>query len=156
MQILKTAIDAEKTRKTDPPADRVIRFTSLRDGIRKASNQRVADLTKEYVHLREYLALLKQSEPTGTRREFSERLRRRWQNVRKAGRAVKGAPAGALHAGPGGWGKVIGELETVGVLGPYRRTVSWVGVRWSAFPGLGRSLPERGLPAAENPPRSSA
>ena len=124
VQILKTAIDAEKTRKTDPPADRVIRFTSLRDGIRKASNQRVADLTKEYVHLREYLALLKQSEPTGTRREFSERLRRRWQNVRKAGRAVKGAPAGALHAGPGGWGKVIGELETVGVLGPYRRTVS--------------------------------
>lgn len=32
-----------------------------------------------------------------------------------------GAPAGALHAGPGGWNKVIERLKEVGVLREYRK-----------------------------------
>jgi hypothetical protein len=120
-QVLDVAIQEERKR-GEPAPDRVIRFTSLREGIRHASRQRVDDLVKEYVVLAPYLELLRGSPPTGTRKQFIDRMAKKFRDKTRQGRRGRsGAAPGSLHAGPGGWGNVIDALRVVGVIGPYSR-----------------------------------
>jgi hypothetical protein len=77
---------------------------------------------KEYVNLKVYLELLRGTQPTGTRKQFVDRMAKKLRDQsRQSKRERLGAEPGVLHAGPGGWGKVIEQLRVVGVLGPYAR-----------------------------------
>lgn len=119
VQLLGTAVEEEKKQR-EPLANRLLRFTSIREGMREASKQRVNDLRTEYKGLSEYLELLKGTEATATPEEWEQRLKKKWSSARRSGKG-RGAPKGSLHAGPGGWSNVIEYLKVVGVLGPYTR-----------------------------------
>ena len=116
LQVLSRAVIEQ--RKKPPTAGRVISFAALRAALENASVQRVDDLTKEYAHLRPYLEAMRGMNAISTRDEIVNSLRRQ-----QIGRTKKGGGvgAGALHAGAGGWRKVVRQLEEVGVLGPYER-----------------------------------
>lgn len=118
MQLLSAAV-AEEAGANGGPRDRVLRFPAIRKGVERASAQRVDDLVAEYAELAPYLQALKGRNPTGTQSQFIKYLK---DNVER-GTAGKrgGAEAGSLHAGPGGWTKVIDALRNVGVLGEYKR-----------------------------------
>ena len=118
MQLLAAAVDKERS--SDRAArDRVLRFPAIRHGVDKASQQRVEDLGAEYAELAPYLQALKGRNPTGTESDFIKHLK---ENVKRGSAGKRGGPeAGSLHAGPGGWTKVIDALRNVGVLGQYKR-----------------------------------
>lgn len=118
VQLLGTAVEEERKQR-EPLVNRLLRFTSIREGMREASKQRVSDLKAEYKGLGEYLELLRGTEATGTAEEWEQRLKRKWSSVRRGGNR-RGAPKGSLHAGRG-WSNVIEYLRIVGVLGPYTR-----------------------------------
>ncbi len=125
VQVLDEAVRHERSQPdaAGGASGRVIRFVSLRKGIARASAQRVEDLTKEYAELGPYLKALKRMEVTGTRQEFIQHLQKGWRGQAGGRRSL----ASALHAGSGGWQKVIDRLMLVGVLGPYRRGISDAG-----------------------------
>jgi len=120
VQLLAAAVEHQATLDSSP--DRVLRSAAVIAGYNKASAARVDDLRKEYVGLSLYLDALKKMKPTGTETEILEHLKKQ---LRKASSArtdkAIGGRAGALHAGPGGWHKVIARLLEVGVLREYKR-----------------------------------
>lgn len=116
VQLLAAAVEHQKT--LESAQDRVLRAASILRGYNEASEKRVDDLRKEYVTLTSYLDALKGRNPTGTESEIVEGLKKA---LKKKASAKSGAPAGALHAGPRGWHKVIDRLLDVGVLREYRR-----------------------------------
>lgn len=118
VQLLAAAIEHQQS--LDAAPDRVLRSASVQAGYNKASQERVNDLRKEYLMLTDYLDALKGRKPTGTESEISADLKKALRK-KFAGGSRKGAPAGSLHAGPGGWHKVVERLLDVGVLREYRR-----------------------------------
>lgn len=114
VQLLDEAVKREKKAAPIPEHQRVIRFASLRDGVARASAQRVEDLKKEYVELAPYLEALRGMDITGTSKDFVSHMSRA---LRRSSRK------GLLHS-VDGWDKVIEQLKAVGVLGPYRRSSS--------------------------------
>jgi hypothetical protein len=115
VQLLAGAVEHQKT--LAPFPDRVLRSASISAGYTKASAKRVEDLRKEYAALGPYLDGLRRMKPTGTEAEITSYLRGRIRRKTQG----KGAETGALHAGPGGWRKVIDRLLEIGVLREYRR-----------------------------------
>jgi MinD-like ATPase involved in chromosome partitioning or flagellar assembly len=115
VQLLAAAVEHQKTLEARP--DRVLRSAAIQAGYKQASVKRVEDLRKEYAVLKDYLDGLKGMTPTGTETEIRDYIRRRTKRKSKS----KGAEAGALHAGPGGWHKVIERLLEIGVLREYKR-----------------------------------
>ena len=112
VQVLESALTAEKERKSKGSEDRVLHWKSLQEGVIYASRQRVEDLTMEYVDLASYLSALKNINPIGSAHDFQN-----WMS-----RALRRNKATAnLHMGQGGWQKVMEKLRAVGVLGPYQR-----------------------------------
>lgn len=114
-------------RRSDIVRDRVLRSSAIKAGFSAASKKRVNDLQQEYLTLRPYLQAIARMKPTGTGDEISGYMRKQLEGATRGQRgkakgARKGAPAGALHAGPGGWRKVIERLREVGVLREYRKT----------------------------------
>lgn len=113
--------------KSDPVRDRVLRSSSIKAGYTAASKKRLNDLEQEYVTLAPYLQAIANMKPTGTGGEICDYMKKRLTGPPKRGQRAStkksrmGAPAGALHAGPGGWNKVIERLRDVGVLREYRR-----------------------------------
>jgi MinD-like ATPase involved in chromosome partitioning or flagellar assembly len=116
VQLLAGAVDHQQTIEAFP--DRVLRAAAILAGYNKASAKRVEDLRKEYAVLSEYLDGLKGMTPTGTEAVIKKHIigTRTQRKTMK-----KGAAAGALHAGPGGWHKVIEKLLEIGVLREYER-----------------------------------
>jgi cellulose biosynthesis protein BcsQ len=116
VQLLASAVGHQRTIEAFP--DRVLRSAAIVEGYNDASARRVEDLRKEYAFLSVYLDSLQGMKPTGTEEDFltvfQSKMRRR--NTKK-----KGVAAGSLHAGPGGWHKVIEKLLEIGVLREYRR-----------------------------------
>jgi len=112
VQVLHAAIEQERKSSSRGPSDRVIRYTSLRDGVAKASVQRVEDLQKEYVELAPYLTALKGADAGGTEKAFIEHMKKAFQRNKETG---------TLHLGQGGWRRVIERLGDVGVLGKPKR-----------------------------------
>jgi MinD-like ATPase involved in chromosome partitioning or flagellar assembly len=113
-------------RKADFVRDRVLRSSAIKAGYMEASRKRVNDLQQEYVTLAPYLQAIAGMKPTGTGDEIREYMSRRLGRAKRGTKAKPkgnrmGAPAGALHAGPGGWNKVIERLKEVGVLREYRK-----------------------------------
>lgn len=121
VQLLSAAVDHQRS--LESASDRILRSTAIQVGYSKASQSRVDDLRKEYLTLAAYLDGLKGRKPTGTESEFIADLKKA---LRKGGSSSrkKGAPAGALQTGPGGWHKVIDRLLDVGVLREYKRAKS--------------------------------
>lgn len=120
VQMLETAVEHEKG-SSDSETGRIIRLRSLQLGIESASVARVADLEAEYTVLAPYLRLFAREQPTGSAVEFRDRLQRKYASSMRAkggAKKTRGVKAGSLHAGPGGWMKVVEFLKTVGVLGP--------------------------------------
>lgn len=140
VQMLETAVEEEK-QKPDAELGRIIRLRSLQAGIESASKARVKDLEAEYTVLAPYLRLFAREQPTGSRAEIRDRLQRRFASAmrsKKSGvRKTRGVEAGALHAGPGGWMKVVQFLETVGVLGVRAGGEDKLQVALLYRPGLG-------------------
>lgn len=107
--------------------DRVLRSSAIKAGFIAASKKRVNDLQQEYVTLEPYLQAIARMKPTGTGDEIRDYMSRELNKATRARRAKankmarRGAPVGALHAGPGGWSKVIERLREVGVLREYRK-----------------------------------
>jgi len=139
VQLLAKAV--EHQRSIDVVQDRVLRSTAIQTGYAEASKARVDDLGKEYVTMASYLSAISGMKPTGTQAEILLYLKNK---LRKKGstKGAKGAPAGALHAGPGRWGKVIERLLAVGVLREYRRAKGEAGEKKYEIsllyrPGLG-------------------
>jgi|GEM_PF-1982428 len=124
MQLLAAAI-AEERRGDRSPRDRVLRFPAIRHGVELASKKRVDDLIAEYKELGPYLSALRGRNPTGTPAAFINYLVAHVERG-TAGRRG-GAEPGSLHAGPGGWKKVIVALRDVGVLNEYKRAPSSAG-----------------------------
>ena len=118
VQLLAAATNHQ--RETAPGSDRVLRSVAVQKGYADASAKRVEDLRNEYSNLKDYLDALKGRAPTGTEKELIDHLKKGVTKVRRP-KGAKGAPAGALHAGPGGWHGVIERLLEVGVLREYRR-----------------------------------
>lgn len=116
IQVLEAAIAAEKGA-ASLSTERVIRFSSLQQGIARASAKRVEDLVQEYTELSPYLLALEEMTETATAAAFIKHMKARMPKTKKGG----GVTAGALHAGTGGWQKVIDQLMKAGVLGAYRR-----------------------------------
>jgi hypothetical protein len=104
----------------------VLHSRAIIEGYNKASEERVGDLRKEYVKLTAYLAALNDMKPTGTESEIVGYLKKR-VDARKTAKSSSGvkvnktAPAGAEHAGPGGWRKILDQLLEIGVLREYKR-----------------------------------
>ncbi|MCG8556718.1 MAG: hypothetical protein MJD61_15740 [Proteobacteria bacterium] len=119
VQLLAKAI--EHQRSLEPLADRVLRSAAIQHGYTEASAARVDDLQKEYVTLSPYLSAIQGMKPTGTLSEVTAFMKKELRKAASRKKSPKGAPAGALHAGPGGWNKVIKKLLEVGVLREYRR-----------------------------------
>lgn len=118
MQLLASAIQYERKGPAEL-RDRVLRFPAIRHGLKSASEQRVDDLKSEYKEMGRYLEALREQKPTWTQPELIAHLRR---TVEKRAAGVRGgAEPGALHAGMGGWKKVIERLQEIGVLGDYVR-----------------------------------
>ena len=139
VQLLAAAVEHQGT--LESASDRVLRSASIIAGYNKASQARVDDLRKEYVTLSAYLDALKGRKPTGTESELVSDLKRFFRK-KPSGATKKGAPAGALHAGPGGWHKVIERLLEVGVLREYKRAKGLAGEKKYEIsllyrPGLG-------------------
>lgn len=128
VQLLHAALEAEKAKEPLPRATSVIRFSSLRDGVAKASEQRVEDLKKEYVELSAYLDALRGADATGDARKFINHLSKS-ESLKKRKES--------LQLGTGGWEKVIQRLKEVGVLGPYRGDKSKLAVAQLYREGLG-------------------
>ncbi|MCC6217275.1 MAG: ParA family protein [Polyangiaceae bacterium] len=126
VEMLRHAVAHERTR-DQALADRVLSSAALQDGYRAASHLRLDDLRAEYTQVSPYLEALRGLNPTSTRNQ----LRAAMQNQLRAGsgphRKAKGAPAGALHAGPGGWNKVVDRLVEIGVLREYKRATGEAG-----------------------------
>jgi hypothetical protein len=115
VQLLAAAVKHQQT--IEPRADRVLRSAAIQAGYKQASEWRVDDLRKEYSSVSAYLDGLKGMTPTGTEKAIVDHIRKRMvPNAKK-----RGAAAGALHAGPGGWHKIIERLIEIGVLREYRR-----------------------------------
>ncbi len=136
VQLLAGAVEHQGTIEGSP--DRVLRAASILAGYNKASEKRVDDLRKEYGSLSPYLNALKRMTPTGTVPEITEHLKRAVARPKKGG----GVAAGALHAGSGGWRKVIDRLLEIGVLREYKRARGDAGERKLEIallyrPGLG-------------------
>ena len=117
VQLIWHSIQQQLTIETRP--DRVLRSGAIQAGYREASNQRVIDLGKEYAVLSPYLDGLKGMAPTGTVDAIKSHISKSMGKRPKG--AKRGVLAGALHAGPGGWRKVIDRLTEIGVLREYRR-----------------------------------
>lgn len=115
VQILAAAVDYQKN--NEMRSDRVLRSAAIQIGYKHASEQRVADLRKEYDSLGPYLDGLKGMTPTGTENQIISYIQKKIRGKTKS----RGAVAGALHAGPGGWHKVIANLLEIGVIREYRR-----------------------------------
>jgi len=115
VQLLAHSVDWQRENPVAP--DRVLRSVAIQDGFNEASKARVDDLRKEYVTLAPYLEAMTKMNPTGTENEIIAYMKKRGEGRK----GMKGAPAGALHAGPGGWSKVIERLLEIGVLREYRR-----------------------------------
>lgn len=118
IQLLAKAIESQRGAAIVP--DRVLRSAAIQSGYIEASRQRVADLRKEYKDLELYLDAFEDRPPTGTESEIVGHLKKVAARRTSAG-ARGGAAKGALHAGPGGWGKVIPRLLEVGVMREYKR-----------------------------------
>jgi cellulose biosynthesis protein BcsQ len=118
VQLLAAAVKHQQSLEASP--DRVLRSASVIRGYNAASEARVDDLRKEYVALGDYLDALKGRNPTGTESEITADLKKALRKRNGAAKA-RGAPAGSLHAGAGGWHKVITRLLDVGVLREYKR-----------------------------------
>jgi MinD-like ATPase involved in chromosome partitioning or flagellar assembly len=122
VQLLAKAVQDQL--RADPVSDRVLRSASIQQGYNEASKLRVDDLRKEYIVLAPYLAAIESMKPTGTESEIETHMKKRLQSLKRSpsvSRRTPGAAAGALHAGAGGWRKVIERLREVGVLREYRR-----------------------------------
>jgi hypothetical protein len=117
IQLLTRAIESQRAAATVP--DRVVRSAAIQSGYIEASKRRVADLRKEYKDLEMYLDAFKERPPTGTGAEIINHLKKAAKRTSASTRG--GAAKGALHAGPGGWGKVIPRLLEVGVIREYKR-----------------------------------
>lgn len=117
IQLLAMAIASQRAAVTVP--DRVLRSAAIQSGYTEASKQRVADLRKEYKDLEIYLDAFQERPPTGTEPEIINHLKNAAKRTSAGARG--GAAKGALHAGPGGWGKVIPRLLEVGVMREYKR-----------------------------------
>jgi MinD-like ATPase involved in chromosome partitioning or flagellar assembly len=139
VQLVAAAVEHERTM-ADYRPDRVLRSASLQQGYRRASEQRVADLKKEYAWLQRYLYGLREMTPTGTLLEIRKRVAPAMLNAGKAA-----APA-TLHKGRGGWQKVVDMLMEIGVLKEYMRARGEYGekkyeVALLYRPGLGVKSP---------------
>ncbi len=123
MQVLATAISEERKRDAPAASWRVIGFKSLQVGVAEASTRRVDDLKAEYQELAPYLEALSGMDISGSRSDFVNHMKRNLTPTPAGpGKAARrGVLKGTLHAGAGGWDKVVERLEAVGVLGPYRR-----------------------------------
>lgn len=117
IQLLAKAIESQRA--TGTVTDRVLRSAAIQSGYTEASKQRVADLRKEYKDLEIYLDAFEERPPTGTEPEIINHLKKAAKRTSAGARG--GAAKGALHAGPGGWGKVIPRLLEVGVMREYKR-----------------------------------
>lgn len=139
VQMLETAVEQEKKNR-DAESGRIIRLGSLQQGIEQASIARVNDLEAEYTVLAPYLRLFNREQPTGSPTEFRDRLQRKYASSmrsKQGSKKTRGVEAGALHAGPGGWMKVVDFLKTVGVLGPREGREDKLQVALLYRPGLG-------------------
>ncbi len=137
VQMFEKAIEVERSKVEAAPAGRIVRLRSLQAGIEEASKARVRDLGAEYTVLTPYLRLFAREQPTGSREEIRGRLQRKFAASMRTKRKTRGVEAGALHAGPGGWMKVVQFLETVGVLGPRSGGEDKLQVALLYRPGLG-------------------
>jgi MinD-like ATPase involved in chromosome partitioning or flagellar assembly len=106
IQMLDAAVKFEKQQDPRNEADRVLRFRALQDGVTKASAQRVRDLLTEYVELKPYLEALRGAPAVATPEQLITKMK---PNI--------GRPVLSLHMGPGGWRKVLAQLEAVGLIG---------------------------------------
>ena len=106
IQMLDEAINYEKQQGPRSEGDRVLRFRALQEGVRMASERRVADLRTEYVELKPYLEALRGAPAVAKPGQLIAKMK---PNV--------GSPALSLHLGAGGWRKVLDRLITVGVMG---------------------------------------
>ncbi len=95
---------------------------ALKQGYKDASSQRLADLKAEYGEVSRYLAALTGMNPTATRVQILATMRNKISRRRTSKRSAMGAEPGTLHAGPGGWNKVVDRLVEIGVLGDYWAT----------------------------------
>ena len=117
IQLLTKAMESQRAAATVP--DRVLRSAAIQSGYIEASKQRVADLRKEYKDLEIYLDAFEDRPPTGTESEIINHLKKAAKRTSAGSRG--GAAKGALHAGQGGWAKVIPRLLEVGVMREYKR-----------------------------------
>jgi hypothetical protein len=106
IQMLDEAIKYEKHQGPRSEGDRVLRFRALQEGVRLASERRVADLRTEYVELKPYLEALRGAPAVAKPGQLITKMR-----------SDVGSPALSLHLGAGGWRKVLDRLITVGVMG---------------------------------------
>jgi MinD-like ATPase involved in chromosome partitioning or flagellar assembly len=106
IQMLDAAVKFEKQQDPRSEADRVLRFRALQDGVTKASAQRVRDLLTEYVELKPYLEALRGAPAVATPEKLIAMMK---PNI--------GRPVLSLHMGPGGWRKVLAQLEALGLIG---------------------------------------
>jgi hypothetical protein len=86
------------------------------------------------------LKLFAREQPTGSAEEFRNRLQRKYASSmrpKKGTRKTPGVERGALHAGAGGWMKVVDFLLTVGVLGKRPGGENRLQVALLYRPGLG-------------------
>jgi hypothetical protein len=74
--------------------------------VTKASEQRVRDLLTEYVELKPYLEALRGAPAVATPEKLIAKMK---PNI--------GRPVLSLHMGPGGWRKVLAQIEAVGLIG---------------------------------------
>ncbi|MCK5800997.1 MAG: hypothetical protein KAI47_27605 [Deltaproteobacteria bacterium] len=111
------AASVEHQQKIEPRGDRVLRSAAIQEGFKTASKKRVEDLKKEYAALGVYLDGLSGMTPTGTEKSIADYLKRRMPTKKGS----RGVVSGSLHAGTGGWKKVIAQLMEIGVLREYKR-----------------------------------
>lgn len=120
-------------------SDRVLRPASLRHGCQRASEQRVADLQKEYASLSDYLDGLRGMAPTGT----LEEIRKHITKTRPRSKGTRSSSS--VRMKPGGWQKVVDQLVEIGVLKEYRERGEHGEPRYEVAllyrPGLGVKSP---------------
>ncbi|MBI5488048.1 MAG: ParA family protein [Deltaproteobacteria bacterium] len=111
VQLLRKAVEVEKSASTVQAADRALTYVSIVKAVDAAGSKRLEDLEAEYTELRPYLQALRGVKAVGTRDQFKAHL----------ARSLKGKMRRGLQFGSRGWEGVIDYLTAVGLLGPARR-----------------------------------
>ena len=120
VEMLRAAVQYEIKRGSTPP-DRVLASAALQQAYREASRQRIDDLKAEYAEVSPYLEAMSGMNPTATRAQLLATMQNKMRNRKGTKRKTGGVERGVLHAGTGGWKKVVDRLLEIGVLNEYKR-----------------------------------